>query len=273
MTACNPWEVLIPLSVLALTAHLASLAERGQELFGVTVKADYATSEAAIKLRRSYAGRVWLHTLVAAIVPAVLGEWNLMVGLLAVAWQGLQSGMGWWNAHMEALGQQEDFTKTPELVETSVFAALADYRIIQIAPYLLIIGGCAHSLWTFNRYSGEVLLFIPYAIGLIACVGVRFGVGVGKQSRFSLALALQYFLAVVTLFWGLHNSISLDIPSASSLFRFVFLLMTNHLVFFAFKNGLVGFDPQWESRPGFDHAPVEQFSIREAPRSDERKAP
>ena len=263
-----PAEVLIPLFILAVIAHLASLVETGQLLFGVTVTPKYVDSDAARMLRKKYIRRVWIHTLLAAAVPALLWEWNLAVGLLAVTWQGVQAGLGWWGAHMEALANEEDPIASLEYSQTPLFSVLSNIRLVQFGPFLCIF--CiAFIVWYIYAFGSQSLTnetmsarqFLPHVLGFLICIFIRISVHLGKTARLPLALLCQYIVAISTITWSSYDLLSTGFLAGWSVIRSVFLIAINHLIFWVMKYGLVGFNPQWESRPGFDSPPVESYSI------------
>lgn len=259
MTTFSPWEVLLPIWTLALVAHLASLVETGQAVFGVQTTVDYAASDARRQLRRAYLKRIWLHTSLAAVVPAVLGYWGVALGLVVVAWQGMQAGMAWWNAHMEALGHEADpMSMQPPL---SIREGLAGSRFLRAGPFVLLGGAALYLAVVVNADDRQGLL-IPLCVGLAASVLAALAAHLG--GRKPVALGVQYLLALATAYWGWMQSGVIPGLSVSAVFHVVFLLGVNHLAFFAMKNGLVGFDPEWASRPGFDHPPVEGLSLRDS---------
>lgn len=254
MAVCSPWEILLPIWALALVAHLALLGESGQSVFGVQTTVDYAASEAHRKLRRSYLQRVWLHTLSAAAVPALLDYWGVALGLVVVAWQAMQAGMAWWSGHMEALAHEAEPASLQPTV--SGWDGLASSHALRVGPYVLLAFVALRSASISDAQDMQGLLS-PFLVGIAACAVTA--IAARLSGREPAALAAQYLIAFASGYWGWIQVVPLAVPSVSAAFHSIFLLGISHLAFFSMKEGLVGFDPEWASRPGFDSPPRGRF--------------
>ena len=262
MWICSPLDAFSALGILVLVAHVSSAIEGEAERFGVVVTSQYALSDSALRVHRSYLRRVWLHSVAVSIALVLLDQWNILVCMFAVLWQGVQAGLGWSNGHMETLEHELNESTDHIDIETSETNAATTPWLLRLGPYALFLISGVFVLTSFSNSHMEgdlTQMIVVYVIGIVICIITEILARNQEKSRKNFFLISQYFLSTTVSLLAFEKlDIILGFGEFDLLCMF-FLIALSCSAFMFLKFGVVGYDWDLSSYP--TDPPVEDYSL------------